>query len=70
MLTATPTTTPCVGDCNRDGRVTVEEIVRGVNIALGTSFVSTCRAADPNGDSLVTVEEIVRAVTAALRGCD
>jgi hypothetical protein len=59
----------CVCDCNRDDRVTVEEIVRSVSIALGTAFLATCPQADPNGDRLVTVEEIVQAVNNGLNGC-
>jgi hypothetical protein len=65
----TPTPIACVGDCNDDGRVTVDELVRAVNIALGNSFVSTCRQVDPSGDGQVTVDEILQAVNAALTGC-
>lgn len=59
----------CVCDCNRDGSVTVEEIVRAVNIALGISFLSTCPEADASGDGAVTVDEIVQAVNNGLNGC-
>lgn len=69
-VTQAPTPIACVGDCNRDSQVTVDEIVRAVNIALGNSFVSTCLAVDGNGDNQVTVDEIVRAVNSALNGCD
>lgn len=60
---------PCAGDCNGDGVVTVDELIRGVNIALGTLAVSVCPAFDTNGDGQVTVDEIVAAVVTALRGC-
>jgi hypothetical protein len=59
----------CVGDCNGDGSVTVDEIVRMVNIALGSQDVSTCPAADRDGSGTVTVDEIVQAVNNALNGC-
>lgn len=59
----------CVGDCDGDGFVTVDEIVRMVNIALGQQPLSVCPAADGNGDGQVTVDEIVRAVNNALNGC-
>lgn len=59
----------CVGDCNGDNTVTVDEIVRMVNIALGTQELSLCLAADGNGDGQVTVDEIVQAVNNALNGC-
>jgi hypothetical protein len=59
----------CPGDCNRDGAVTVDEIVRSVGIALGSNRLSLCPAIDQNGDEELTVDEIVRAVVAALNGC-
>jgi hypothetical protein len=58
----------CVGDCSQDGRVTIDELVRGVNLALGAA-IGACPAFDSNGDGLVTVEELVRAVNSALNGC-
>jgi hypothetical protein len=68
--TATPTgDVPCVGDCGGDGQVSVDEIIRAVNIALGNLTVNDCPAADGNGDGFVTVEEIVTAVNNALNGC-
>lgn len=59
----------CAGDCGGDGQVTVEEIVLGVNIALGTTPPDRCTALDGNADQQVTVEEIIRAVNGALNGC-
>jgi hypothetical protein len=73
--TNTPTPAPtatsiaCVGDCDGGGTVTVDELIRGVNIALGASTISRCRAMDPNGDDDVTVDELIRAVNGALNGC-
>src|SRR4029453_10293572 len=32
----------CVGDCNNNGSVTVDELVKGVGIALGSLPVSAC----------------------------
>ncbi len=59
----------CVGDCNASGDVTVDELIQGVNIALGSSQVATCRNFDANLDGGVTVDEIVGAVNVALNGC-
>ncbi len=59
----------CVGDCNGDERVTVDEVLAIVNIALGTVPVSGCEAGDANGDGQVTVDEILTAVNNALNGC-
>jgi hypothetical protein len=69
--TPTPTIAPgaCVGDCNGDHQVTVNELIQIVNIALGTARVSACPAGDANGDGQVTVNEIVAGVNNALNGC-
>ena len=68
---ALPTATPirCVGDCDGSGDVTVDEIVRMANIALGTLPLSDCAAGDGDGSGDITVNEIVAAVSHALNGC-
>jgi len=67
----TPTATPvaCVGDCSGDGAVNIDELVRGVSIALGLSPLGQCPPFDTTGDGQVTIDEVVRAITAALSGC-
>ncbi len=60
---------PCAGDCNEDREVTVDEIVRGVSIALGDTAAAECPALDTNADAMVTVDELVRAIQRALDGC-
>jgi len=70
--TDTPTEEPgdvCLGDCNNDGFVTIDELVRGVNIALGTALVDECPAFDGDSGGSVTIDELVRGVNAALEGC-
>ncbi len=71
--TPTPTPTPqvpsCSGDCNGDGSVTIDELVRMVNIALGLRPVTECLAGDENGDESITIDEIIKAVNRALGGC-
>ena len=57
----------CAGDCNGDGRVTVDEILTCIDIALGQSLLGSCTACDRDGT--VTVDELLTAVTAALNGC-
>jgi hypothetical protein len=59
----------CVGDCNGDGQVTVDELITGVNIALGSADLDTCPVFDSNGDGSVTVDELITAVNNALLGC-
>jgi len=59
----------CVGDCSQDGTVTVDELVRGVNIALGKAELSQCPQFDANSDGEVAVNELVTAVNNALNWC-
>lgn len=67
--TATPTPIPCLGDCDGSRTVTVDELVRGVSIALGTLSLSACPTFDQNGDREVSVSELINAVNNALDGC-
>jgi len=60
---------PCVGDCDGDGIVSINELLVGVNIAIGGAPVSACVQFDLNGDHTVTVNEIIAAVKNALGGC-
>jgi streptogramin lyase len=64
-----PTPPACVGDCNGDQSVTVDELLRMVNIALGNAPLSACEPGDGNGDGQITVDEILVAVNNALNGC-
>jgi hypothetical protein len=59
----------CVGDCDGNSIVTVDELVKGVNIALGSTDVSECQAFDTDGSQTVTVDELVKGVNNALSGC-
>ena len=69
--TATSTNTPstCVGDCHRDGQVTVDELLAMANIALGNPPLTDCDAGDANRDGRIAVDEILTAVNNALGGC-
>jgi hypothetical protein len=59
----------CPGDCNADRAVTVEELVFGVNLALGGESDQHCFAIDRDENFQVTVNELVRSVSSALEGC-
>lgn len=61
----------CVGDCNEDGLVKVNEVVLGVNIALEKAGVTidACRKLDANQDDKVVIDELVQAVGRLLEGC-
>jgi hypothetical protein len=59
----------CAGDCSGNARVTIDELIRGVRIAIGEIAVATCPVFDRDADGTVTVAELVQAVAAALGGC-
>jgi len=59
----------CLGDCDANLAVTVDELVKGVNIALGTMELGQCGAFDRDQSGTVSVDELVAAVRGALEGC-
>jgi hypothetical protein len=59
----------CAGDCNGDGKVSVDELVLGVNIALGDAGMSACANLDVDSSNRVEINELVLAVVDALDGC-
>lgn len=59
----------CAGDCNGDGRVTVDELVVGVNVALGQGSPDQCANLDRSGDQTIDIDELVGAVYSAMVGC-
>ena len=46
---------PCPGDCDGNGSVSIAELIRGVNIALGLQDISVCSAFDINNDGMVRI---------------
>jgi hypothetical protein len=59
----------CQGDCDQNGSVSVDELIKAVSVALGAVPLTVCPAADADGDGNVTVSELVASVDAALQGC-
>jgi hypothetical protein len=59
----------CVGDCDHNGSVTIDELIETVNIALDNLSVHACDVGDTNGDGRITVDEILASVRNALAGC-
>jgi len=59
----------CAGDCNSDGAVAINELITGVNIALGSAAVPSCASFDVNADGSVAINELIAAVNNALSGC-
>jgi len=72
LLTCTSATANaqvCVGDCDASQTVEVNELIRGVNITLGTLALGQCQSFDEDGDQKVSVNELTKAVNNALEGC-
>lgn len=61
---------PCVGDCNDNYVVAINELITCVNIALGNSPVDTCPSCDTSSNGVVAINELIQAVNAALNGCE
>lgn len=60
---------PCVGDCNLNGTVMIDDILKMVNVALGGLDLTACMAGNANGDDKITISEIIMAVNNALSSC-
>lgn len=60
----------CPGDCNRDGEVTISELLIGLNLALNTNPPPVpCFAFDNARGGAVGIDELTSAIGAALDGC-
>ena len=59
----------CPGDCNSDGMVTIDELIRGVGIILQGLPPTECPALDLNASDSVEINELIAGVNAALSGC-
>jgi hypothetical protein len=59
----------CAGDCDGNGRVTIDELLLSVRIGLGGASLDGCRAADPSGDGRVLIHELVAAAGNTLNAC-
>jgi YVTN family beta-propeller protein len=69
LLASAPAAAACVGDCNDDGQVTVDELLLGVNIALGNTELSRCPVFDSDSSGAVEVYDLIVGVNHALSGC-
>jgi hypothetical protein len=68
-LAASPALPTCDGDCNRDRRVTADELALAAAGVLGTLPASACLPADRNIDQRLTIDELIGAITRARDGC-
>src|SRR6185295_9048827 len=61
--------TSCVGDCNGDHHVSVNELITGVNVILGSAPVDACPALLCCDLCPSYIGCLVNAVNSALTGC-
>ena len=61
--------TPCAGDCDYSGAVSVDELLVMVNIGLELAPIGMCSPGDLDGDGRITVDEILAAVNRLLGDC-
>jgi hypothetical protein len=61
--------TACVGDCDGDGFVEINELIAGVNLELGGDSVGVCPALNCDTHFGVHIDCLIVAVTNALNGC-
>jgi len=60
----------CVGDCNRNGVVTINELITGVSIGLDTAPINRCYALDRDRSKTVQIDELISSTGNALEGCE
>jgi hypothetical protein len=70
LMTLAPSASACPGDCCADGHVSVDDLVTGVGIALGTHLLGDCSSLDTNRDGRVSVSELITAVRSGLGECE
>jgi len=59
----------CPGDCNGDGKVSVDELEIGARIALKQLPLSACPSYDAESDGAITVDDLVICSNAAATRC-
>ena len=69
LVQAAPAKAQCVGDCNGNGMVQINELILGVNIALGTFPISMCPSFDCQNNGTVPINCLIQGVNNALNGC-
>jgi len=69
LATPTPPLIACAGDCDANGAVTVDELTRGVSIALGADVLSACPAFDIDRNAEITIDELIQRLNNAFNGC-
>ena len=66
--TATASVVPCIGDCDGNHVVSIDELIAGVGIALGNQPPGTCPAMEDSAGQ-IDIAQLIKAVRNALVGC-
>jgi len=66
--TATATPLPCTGDCDANGSVALDDLIVGIEAALGDDR-EACAVLDHDASGAIDIDELVRATASAQRGC-
>jgi hypothetical protein len=69
LLVSASSAQTCVGDCNGNNEVTINELILGVNIALGNQPITACEAFDCQGTGMVPINCLIQGVNNASNGC-
>jgi pimeloyl-ACP methyl ester carboxylesterase len=71
LILAAPAARACPGDCDGDGAVTVDELIRGVRLALEQPATppARCSTFDQDGDEAVAIDELTVGIGVALSTC-
>jgi hypothetical protein len=64
-----PPPPPCIGDCDGDGAVGVDDVLKLIVIALGEDEAAACLSGDGDASGSIEVDEIVAALQRSLNGC-
>lgn len=68
-LFGAPVGAVCVGDCDGDGQVRINEVITGVNIGLDQLPLAACPSFDANDNGAVAINEVITGVNNGLTGC-
>jgi hypothetical protein len=69
LLLSASASAQCVGDCDGDNEVEVNELVIGLRIGLAIEPLSACPEFDEGGDQRLSIDELVRGVRFSLDRC-
>jgi hypothetical protein len=70
LAAASASAQPCVGDCDGNGAVAINELITGVNINLGSQNISVCENFDCQDTGGAPINCLIQGVNNSLNGCN